>query len=299
LQEGILDSMGVMELVTYVSTAFDIDIDAQDVTPENFEFDQPTGHYIRRNNPRAAHVSTGFSPCQVARRPGKVALVAGAHRYTYAQIEDMANRLAHALCQAAACNVRPRWRVSPNNWAAVVSIFGVLESWRGVRADQSGRQTDKLQYILNNCRAAALILDDRPASWRCIIRHRDFPAIEREFPAERLPAVNIDLDLACLIYTSGSTGEPKGVMCDHSNITFAASSIIQYLGNTENDIVHQHAAPVLRLRPVSIADDVQVWRHPGPGGFVCLPVYVLNRMEHEGVTGFPGVTDDVWFDAPS
>ena len=53
----------------------------------------------------------------------------------------------------------------------------------------------------------------------------------------RPPITNIDLDLACLIYTSGSTGEPKGVMCDHSNIDFATSSIIQYLENTDQDIV--------------------------------------------------------------
>jgi len=48
LQEGILDSMGVMELVTYVSTAFGIDIDAQDVTPENFDSINRLASYIRR-----------------------------------------------------------------------------------------------------------------------------------------------------------------------------------------------------------------------------------------------------------
>ena len=34
-----------------------------------------------------------------------------------------------------------------------------------------------------------------------------------------------DLDLACLIYTSGTTGEPKGVMCGHGNVSFAARTI--------------------------------------------------------------------------
>ena len=48
LREGILDSMGVMELVTYVSTTFGIDIDAQDVTPENFDSINRLAAYIRR-----------------------------------------------------------------------------------------------------------------------------------------------------------------------------------------------------------------------------------------------------------
>jgi long-chain acyl-CoA synthetase len=61
--------------------------------------------------------------------------------------------------------------------------------------------------------------------------------IQRDITDNRPPRVNIDLDLACLIYTSGSTGEPKGVMSDHSNVVFAAGSIIEYLRNIETDIV--------------------------------------------------------------
>src|SRR5882762_8881995 len=134
-----------------------------------------------------------FLHASVARRPDKVALVCGAHRYTYAQIEDMANRVAHALRQHG---VQRGDRVGvclPNNWAVVVSIFGVLKAGAVFVPINPGVKPDKLQYSLNKCRAAALILDDRPASWRRVIHSRDFLAIEREFPAERPPAVNIDL----------------------------------------------------------------------------------------------------------
>ena len=230
-----------------------------------------------------------FLHASVARRPGKVALVCGAHRYTYAQIEDMANRLAHALCQGG---VQRGDRVGvclPNDWGAVISIFAILKAGAVFVPINPGVKPDKLQYILNNCRAAAVILDDRPSSWRCVLRYRDFPDIEREFPPERPPAVNIDLDLACLIYTSGSTGEPKGVMCDHSNVTFAASSIIQYLGNTENDII-------INTLPLSFDYGLyQLLMTFKFGGTLVLensfafPSTVLKRMEHEGVTGFPGV----------
>ena len=47
----------------------------------------------------------------------------------------------------------------------------------------------------------------------------------------------IDQDLAALIYTSGSTGEPKGVMSTHINMISAASSIIEYVQNTPDDII--------------------------------------------------------------
>src|SRR5438034_10880757 len=65
----------------------------------------------------------------------------------------------------------------------------------------------------------------------------NFEAIQARAPAERPARVNLEEDLACLIYTSGSTGQPKGVMCEHRNVVFASGSIIQYLENTEADVV--------------------------------------------------------------
>ena len=48
LREGILDSMGVMELVAYVGATFEIEVDPQDVTPENFDSVNRLASYIRR-----------------------------------------------------------------------------------------------------------------------------------------------------------------------------------------------------------------------------------------------------------
>jgi len=184
-----------------------------------------------------------FLHASVARRPGKVALVWRAHRYTYAQIEDMANRLAHALCQGA-CTWRPRWRVSPEQLGSRGQHLRRIESWRGVRADANPGVKP------TNCSTSSIIAAPLPSS-SMIAPPRGAVSfvieISRPSSANSGRAIaggQYRLDLACLIYTSGSTGEPKGVMCDHSNITFAASSIIQYLGNTENDIV-------INTRPLS------------------------------------------------
>jgi len=110
-----------------------------------------------------------------------------------------------------------------------------------------------------------------------------------EFPAIEPPRVNGDSDLACLIYTSGTTGDPKGVMSDHSNVIFAADSIISYLKNTESDIV-------INVLPLSfdygLYQLLMVFRF---GGTLVLeqsftyPAVILQRIEQERVTGFPGV----------
>ncbi len=99
---------------------------------------------------------------QSARRhPDKTALVCGKSRYTYAQIESDANRLAHAL---VAHGVERGDRVAvhlDNSVEAVVSIFAVLKVGAVFVMVNPSTKTDKLAYVLENCRSRALVLPAR------------------------------------------------------------------------------------------------------------------------------------------
>jgi acyl carrier protein len=47
LREGIIDSLGVMELVTFVETQYQVRVAPQEVTPENFDSVNNLARYIR------------------------------------------------------------------------------------------------------------------------------------------------------------------------------------------------------------------------------------------------------------
>jgi len=49
LEEGIVDSIGVMELVAFVEENYKIQVNDQDVTPDNFDSVNWLATYIRRN----------------------------------------------------------------------------------------------------------------------------------------------------------------------------------------------------------------------------------------------------------
>lgn len=246
------------------------------------------------------------------RLPDKVALVCDGQRLTYAQIEAMANRLANALREHGVGRGDRVGIFLNNTVEAVVSIFATLKAGGVFVFINHTTKQDKLAYILNNCEAAALItearkagISDRITAGTPSLRVRvlcgknadkaaeeragclSFDAIQASYPADRPPQVNIDLDLACLIYTSGSTGDPKGVMSDHSNVVFAASSIIQYLENVEDDIV-------LSVIPLSfdygLYQLLMVFKFGGTlvleKGFT-YPAAVLKQIEEERATGFP------------
>ncbi len=48
LREGIIDSMGVMELVTHVSTTYGLQIESHEVLPDNFDSVSKLAGFIRR-----------------------------------------------------------------------------------------------------------------------------------------------------------------------------------------------------------------------------------------------------------
>ncbi|MBV8266983.1 MAG: AMP-binding protein [Planctomycetaceae bacterium] len=250
-----------------------------------------------------------FLEDSTARSPGKVALIVGDGRITYAEIDERANRVAHALRERG---VRRDDRVViflENSAEAVVGIFGTLKAGAVFSVINAMTKADKLAYILNNCRAAAVITHDRllataaPAIDRAplvvatlVVGAAGAPAVRGGAPYRAAldaappdpPArEGIDIDLAMIIYTSGSTGSPKGVMMTHRNIDAAATSITTYLENSADDII-------LSALPLSFDYGLyQVLMAFKVGASVVLensfafPYAILRKMAAECATGFP------------
>lgn len=195
-----------------------------------------------------------------------------------------------------------------NSIEAVISIFAALKAGGVFVMVNPTTKADKLAFVLNDSRAAALVCHRRqvprlqeastPTPHLSIVviegQPRDkAPGDRRTVPFHEPPDVplrpsnGIDIDLAALVYTSGSTGIPKGVMLTHLNMVSAATSILTYLENTETDVI-------LNALPLSFDYGLyQVLMAFGIGATVVLErsfAYAhaaLERMALEGVTGFP------------
>ena len=245
------------------------------------------------------------------RTPEKTALICEDIHLTYGEIDRDANRLANALLDNGFRRGDRGVVFLPNSAEAVISIFAVLKAAGSFVVLNPTTKKDKLGYILNNCRASALITTDSnrvmaselasstPSLKTTILTAKtagptqdeflDFRKLLETFPAGQPPCPTIDQDLACLIYTSGSTGEPKGVVSGHNNVVFASGSIITYLENTPEDIV-------INALPLSfdygLYQLLMVFRF---GGTLVLektfsfPAQILKRIETERITGFPVV----------
>lgn len=244
-----------------------------------------------------------------ARKHGdKTALIAGSIRLSYASLDVASDRLASALVSAGVHRHERVVVFMDNSWEAVVAIFAILKAGAVVCPLNPSTKSDKLAFILNNCRAKALITQDRlvaaaasallsvPSVFLTIVAGaktqptiRSSITFEEALEATDAPprSPGITLDLAMLIYTSGSTGVPKGVMMTHQNVVAAATSITTYLENTGADII-------LNVLPISFDYGLyQVLMTIKCGGTLVLeksfafPQAILNRIRDEAVTGLP------------
>ncbi|OQX94395.1 AMP-dependent synthetase, partial [candidate division KSB1 bacterium 4572_119] len=255
-----------------------------------------------------------------ARRfPDKEALIFGEERWTYKNLEQHAWHLAASLNKAG---LKRQDRVViflDNCTEAVISIYAILKAGGIFVTLEGSLKAGKLKYILQNCSPKVIITHTKKArivnealkdsdikcqifwvgkqekipddlafcsfSWENI-----FSTINKNKRINTSPLPRcIDVDLAALIYTSGSTGQAKGVMTTHHNMISAARSIIQYLDNSEDDIV-------FNVLPLSFDYGLyQIIMTFMFGGTVVLfnsflyMHQVLEIITREKVTGFPVV----------
>ena len=175
---------------------------------------------LTRPAPPAVSIPVLFA-AQVTRTPEAVAISCGERSWTYREVEEAANRLAHLL---AGHGVGPGQCVGlllERSAEAVVAMVAVLKTGAAYLPIDPGLPAARVGFLLADAAPIAVItttgLAGRLDGHGLLVIDIDDPAVDSQ-PTSALPTPAPE-DIAYLIYTSGTTGVPKGVAITHHNVT--------------------------------------------------------------------------------
>ncbi|MFC7107721.1 amino acid adenylation domain-containing protein [Nonomuraea rubra] len=139
---------------------------------------------------------------QAARTPGRTALICGAERLTYAELDARARERAAGLGDVAGRLVGVR---AERGVELVVSLLAVLKAGAGYLVLDPAFPEERLRGMVADTGAAAVL---------------SCAGVLSPAGRERSPGGGTRHDgVACVMFTSGSTGRPKGVAAPHRAIT--------------------------------------------------------------------------------
>jgi fatty-acyl-CoA synthase len=160
--------------------------------------------------------------------PDKVAVIHGARRYTYRQLQARVHRLASALRRAGLQKHDRVGFICPNIPAMLEAHYGVPVAGGILVAINIRLSSDEIGYILKHSGARFLFIDHefeglvkpRDLGGMRVIRvddtgqpgdpYEDFLATGAEAPVDSW--LEDEDETIAINYTSGTTGRPKGVM---------------------------------------------------------------------------------------
>ena len=162
-------------------------------------------------------------------QPDQQALVACDATFTYAELNEAANRVAAALAQHGVSRGDRIAMLLPRTSRLIITMFGIMKAGAAYIPCDPDYPADRVSLILDDSEARLIVTTaDRLATVpadKAIDVETLLEPVEQTAPNATVPggfaAGNASAtpdDLAYIIYTSGSTGRPKGVMLRHEGI---------------------------------------------------------------------------------
>ena len=186
--------------------------------------------------------------------PTRVAVKTRKYEWTYAELNQRANRIAQELLRlnpVPASATKQDGGASPGGQVAlllehdapmIAAIFGVLKAGQTYVPLDSSHPKDRQAYILSDAQAQVILTDAKNATRASELSQAGATPIVldrldyQSDRGEKLPVVAPDAT-AYLLYTSGSTGTPKGVTQIHRHV-------LRHIANYTNSL---HLGPEDRM----------------------------------------------------
>ncbi|HRI72091.1 MAG TPA: amino acid adenylation domain-containing protein [Polyangium sp.] len=175
---------------------------------------------------------------QVDKHPDKPALITSSRVLNYAEMDRLANRVAHQLRARGIGPDKLVPIIMEKGWEQVVAVFGVLKAGGAyVPLDAAGSE-ERLRRMIADSEARIVLTQEKfgtNAPWAKDIEVLVVSDTPVEQDVGRLASLQNPEHLAYVLYTSGSTGQPKGAMIEHRSVTNRMTDVAERSGLVSDD----------------------------------------------------------------
>lgn len=169
---------------------------------------------------------------QVKKHPHAIAAIYNNHSYSYQELNDKSNRLAHLLSS--------KYKIKNDEIIAIyldrsvntlIAILSILKAGAAYVPIDPNHPQERISHILHDSKTRVVItttshslsLIDICTSKRIkcealVVDHKDIIEQLAQTTTESLTNTHSVRNLAYILYTSGTTGTPKAVMVEHINV---------------------------------------------------------------------------------
>jgi amino acid adenylation domain-containing protein len=203
---------------------------------------------------------------QAAARPDAVAVVFGNQNFSYRELNEQSNQLAHHLIKAGVRRHDLVGLCLERSYELIVCLLAILKAGAGYVSLDPAHPEERLAWMLEDAEPRIILTvsrlnnvlpkgagraDHNGGGWKTICLDEEWKTVltqSVECPTQSSESENI----AYVCFTSGSTGRPKGVCVPHRGVVRLVKST-HYVSVTGSDTFLQFA-------PVSFdASTFEIW----------------------------------------
>jgi amino acid adenylation domain-containing protein len=178
---------------------------------------------------------------QVARYPDHLAVASAEQQFTYAKLNQVANRIARAIRSRLGEGEEPVGLLFDHGAFLIAALLGVLKAGKFYVSLDLPDPQPRMASVLEDSQAKLLLTNTKHLSLaRQLIDGTPLEILNCDNIDGSVASENLNLSIApeacaLMLYTSGTTGRPKGVVHNHRNILVEARNYTNYARLSSED----------------------------------------------------------------
>ncbi len=178
----------------------------------------------------------------VAQFPEHLAVRSGDQSLTYRELNEAANRVAHAIIRMRGTQNEPVAFILEHSPAAIIALLGIMKAGKAYVPVDPFYPPAWMTQILDDTHAELVLtnLKNIPLTMTSLVNPGGVSVLNLDSLEENLATENpgvrpANTDMAYILYTSGSTGAPKGVIHSHLDVLHNTSAQTNEVHFSPND----------------------------------------------------------------